>query len=199
MNAKRRAAAGNTHDPWPCCQAEVGIYGRPKGTICRDCRSLIDEGKAARNAIGPDLTPYTWTKVRHGWPRFYGSGARIPSQIHDVLGDSFFDLVQLITRPAPANTPWHPPGDVNEGWPKVLSHEISRSDAWMPGWRCLILADPKAVAVLDALHWAILAALEAVYAEGKERGGSALFGLASGELSLNDFDETLNPRKDRDR
>jgi len=76
---RRRASRGNTHDPFDCCGKEAPSYGRPKGTICRDCRALIDEGTAARKNIPQDRRPFIWTKVSHGWPQFYGSGTGIPS------------------------------------------------------------------------------------------------------------------------
>lgn len=224
---KRRASAGNTHDPWPCCGTEAGSYGRQKNTICKDCADLITEGKAARAAAtaakeAGSLEIFGWTTADYGWPRFYGNDAQFPHRfevdgervdVHERLGDAFWHLVNMISQPAPADTPHQSPkyemrkrtwgGPTSERhylpWPMVLSgpNRGSGGSDWQ--FHQLILMNPAARDAVDKLHQAINLALGAVYQEGKERGGSALLSLAKGELSLGDFDDAIKPPAGRRR
>lgn len=211
---RRRASAGNTHDPWPCCGTEAGRYGRPKGGICSDCQELIAEGKAARTKAtqakeAGQVAPYGWTGVSHGWPRFY-VGADFPADTDDELVAAFYDLVGTISEPAPADTPTDfrtgrmVPSPWNrkeleperQAWPWVLD---VKNDGYSSSWqsRKLVLMNPAARDAVARLYAAIRAALADCFQGGKNRGGSALMGLASGDLSMADFDETLNPDKRR--
>jgi hypothetical protein len=200
---RRRASRGNTHDPFECCGKEPGPYGRPKGAICGDCQALIDEGKAAR-ARGPqDLVPFVWTSTNYGWPRFYGTGADLPSDVHQALANAFWALANQITTPAPADTPRMSPtlGDPDRRtgerhptpWPRLLTDPGLSHDSW--SWAKLVLANPATVDALDALYLGIRAALGATYERGLKKGGNALKRLAEGSLALNDFDDTLNPER----
>jgi len=190
---RRRASAGNTHEPFPCCGKEAGTYGRLKGTICLECRDLIREGAAARKALPASLDVYAWTAANYSWPAFYGTGANLPGDVHDRLKVAFWTLINKITTPAPANTPSRPDGGE---WPKFLTGGTGQH--WDHCWRTLVLAEPSLRAAVDDTYQTIWAALAAAHHAGKKRGGSALFGLASGELSLSDFEEaTLPPREQR--
>jgi hypothetical protein len=226
MSEKRRASAGNTHDPWPCCGSEAGTYGRRKNAICKACAALIEEGKAARAAAtaakdAGGLDVFGWSSADYGWPRFYGNDAQFPHRfevdgervdVHDQLGDAFWHLVNTISQPAPADTPRHSPkyemrkwsgSDKAERhhlpWPWVLSSP--KRQGYSPSWQfeILVLMNPAARDAVDKLFTAINLALSAVYQEGKERGGSALMQLARGELSLADFDDALKPAEKRRR
>lgn len=204
---RRRAFRGYTHDPFDCCGKEAGVHGRAKATICPDCKALIAEGKAARERVPKGLTPRLWTSADYGWPRFYGTGADLPSDAHDALAKAFWRLANLITVPAPADTePFSPElgePDYRTGerrnlpWPRLLTVKGQSHDSW--SWAKMILVDPDTADTLDALHRAITDALSVVWDRGKERGGSALHGLASGEMSLSDFDDTLAPEAERRR
>ncbi len=221
---RRRASAGNTHDPWPCCGTEAGRYGRPKGTICKDCGDLIAEGKAARAAAtaakeAGGLDVFGWTTADYGWPRFYGNDAQFPHgfevdgervDVHDHLGDAFWHLVNTISQPAPADTPNHSPkyemrkrtwgGPTAERhylpWPMVLSEgKRSSTSSWQ--FHQLVLMNPAARDAVDKLHQAINLALEAVFQEGKRTGRSLLQGLATGDVKMADFDDALLTRQQR--
>jgi hypothetical protein len=205
---RRRAGRGNTHEPFECCGKEAGPYGRPKATLCQECADLIREGKAARARVPQDLVPYAWTSVDYGWPAFYGTGAALDSDVHRRLTTAFWTLVNAVTVPAPGDTPDLDPEHLGEPdrrtgerrplpWPRILSVKGHSHDSW--SWYRLILARPDVQAALDAVHQAILAALSAAWDKGKERGGSALHGLASGEISLTDFEDTLKPEAERRR
>jgi hypothetical protein len=213
MTDKRRASRGCTHEPYPCCGAEPGAYGRPKGTICRDCESLIADGMAARAAAATaqeagQRQVFRWTSQKHGWPRFYGAGCQWPAGdgLDDALVDAFWQLVTLVADPAPADTPRDSPKYemVARAWSKgkerqYLPWPMVLSEGGYGSWSFeqLVLLPANVQQALDTLHQAIKAALGGVYQEGKERGGSALLRLASGELSLQDFDDTLRPAESK--
>lgn len=196
---RRRASRGNTHEPFDCCGKPAGTYGRPKGEICRDCRALIDEGQAARKRIDKGLVPFGWTSVNYGWPRFYGTGADLPSDVHEALAVAFWTLANRVTVPAPADTPalspelgkpsysgaqaYHLP------WPNLLTDRGQSHDSW--SWRTLVLANPDVADGLDALHRAIRVALGAAYDRGRKTGGNALRRLAEGTLAISDFDDAI--------
>lgn len=203
---RRRASAGNTHEPFDCCGKEAGAYGRPKGKICNDCWALIEEGKVARakaaeRAEAGLVAVYGWTTADYGWPRFYGADARFPhsSPADDELVAAFYGLVNALVQPAPADTPRHSPNYEmrtsswdrtkkerhHHPWPMVLDEK----GEWQ--FSQLVLMNPAARDAVNRLHQAILAALGAVYNHGKTLGGSVLQQLACGELSMADFDESL--------
>jgi hypothetical protein len=202
---RRRASRGNTHEPFDCCGKEAGPYGRPKGTICRECRTLIEEGKAARERIDKGLAPYVWTSTDYGWPQFYGTGADLPSDVHKALALAFWTLANRITVPAPADTPTSSPvlgePDRRTGerrplpWPRLLSVSGLSHDSW--SWATFVLGNPDTVEALDNLHRGIRVALGAAYDRGRKLGGNALMRLAEGSLALDDFDATISGKDGR--
>ena len=39
MERRQRVLRGHTRDPWPCCNTPADeCWGRPKGTICDECK-----------------------------------------------------------------------------------------------------------------------------------------------------------------
>jgi hypothetical protein len=194
-----------TREPYDCCgTAADEQHGRQKGKICEECAGLITDGRVARATLAEtDLAVYQWTSTDYGWPRFYGADAHFPSQgdLDDALAKAFWALVNRVAVDAPADTPHHAPtftikkrwdGQMEktyDPWPKVLSAGGTRRESW--SWEKLVLLPPATRDTLDQLHQTIEAALAGVYQQGKGEGGAVLFQLASGTLSLQDFDEAL--------
>lgn len=143
---------------------------------------------------------FVWTEKHYAWPKFYGSDADLPTDVHERLSRAFFDLVNLVTVPAPAGTPQHSPDPVDhpswkgqtKDWPFMLT---GRADQFE--WRTLRLANPAVRDGLDQLHQAIKAALGVTYHNGRNSGASILHRLATGDLALTDFDEALLPADER--
>lgn len=189
---KSRASRGHTHDPWPCCGSDAGEYGRPKGGICLACTALIKEGRAARQRLADEgLAVYKWTTAHYIDARFPGF-----DESHDRLTRAFFDLVNTITHPAPADTPRENPEKWRMGrWSDGTRRREYEPWPWLVlgkgewSWHTLVLAKPSDVERLRTLHAAILSALDAMYHEGKHRGSSALLSLASGEVGLQEFEQ----------
>ena len=214
MSEKRRAARGYTHDAYDCCGAEPeSSYGRPKNRICDDCAALIAEGKASRaaKAAMTDAEVRSWPERAYAWPRFYeNGGARgLCTETHDRLAQAFWELVNVVTTEAPGDTPHESPvtephkrwdgvmEERNLPWPHMLSTKGQSYDSW--SFLKLRLVDPAVAAALDALHIAATLALNEAFQTGKERGGSVLLGLASGETSLSDFEQAMLPPEQRKR
>jgi hypothetical protein len=199
-----------TRDPYDCCgKAAEKSYGRQKGKICEECAGLITDGKVARATLAEQsLAVYQWTSADYGWPRFYKTDVRFPhtlqhGNLHDELAKAFWALVNRVAVDAPADTPRHAPTYTMrkrwsggkelersyDPWPKVLSAEGTNRDSW--SFEKLVLLSPATREALDLLHQTIGVALAGVYLQGKEEGGSVLHQLASGTLSLQDFDDAL--------
>lgn len=209
---RRRCRPGYTHEPYDCCGKDGGTYGRPKGQICQDCRNLIEHGKAAQAQAcaamdAGTMGVFRWSERSYAWPRFYGSGADIPGQAHDRLGDAFWEAVNVVTMPAPATTPDtsdQPAANPSwvgqkEAWPWLIEAKGTRRSWSESDWRVLRIADPAVREAMNSLHGAIMVALGAAYQAGKAKGSSILQQLASGELSLADFEDQQLPAADRNR
>ncbi len=187
----RRCPPGYTHDLYECCGKDPGVYGRPKGQICSTCAGLIEDGRRARALVPKGLETLQWTSVPYGWPCFYSCKAQFldglsSSDARDRLRDAFWRLVNVATTPAPSDTPHGDPSKGHEPWPRLLSVKGSGYNSW--SFETLVACCPEIRKGLDELHQAIMAALNDVYAAGKRNGRSVLLGLASGEVSVRDFD-----------
>lgn len=225
MEPKQRASRGNTHEPYDCCKKPPDSrWGRPKGSICRECTALIADGRAANERAQSQQAAggqgvYQWTTQDYGWPRYYGIEARFDNSVsgnaaHERLARALYDLVNLASEPAPATTDRLSPklGEPYRDtwghgikakktkrdqlpWPFFLSVKTDRSDAWT--WHALVVASPALREAIDELDKAIRHALERVYAQGKQDGRNLLLGLASGEVSIVDFEMAERTQRER--
>lgn len=202
---RRRASRGNTHDPYECCGADAGPYGRRKGTICDACKQLIQDGKALRDQVARAkgdgaLAVFTFHERDYAMVGYYGLG--VPDVDRDgkrrdmqrELQAAMFALVHAVATPAPATTPSSQPSKPSDykPWPNVLSESQRDCD-----WRTLVLLPPATRAAIDALDQAIRETLAATYLAGKAKGRSVLQGLASGDVSVADFDDALLTSEER--
>lgn len=193
---RRRAYRGFTHEPYECCGKDPGPRGRPKRTICRECGQLIEDGKALRQQTSQQVASgdrglYRFHERDYAVPGYYSPG--LSSDHQRTLQAALFGLVQAAAMPAPVTAPpyansgqreeddWEP-----EAWPHVLTVKQDRHD-----WGSLVLLPPAVRDAIDRFDQAIRAALASTYQAGKKDGRSVLLGLATGEVSLADFDEAL--------
>lgn len=209
MDRERRAHKGYTKEPYECCGKEAGLGGRPKRQICQECRNLISEGKTARelrlqSVERNELGTYNWTQQHYAWPGYYGpwdfphgSGAK------DELTHAMFDLVNLLAPDAPKGTQAvkaYQPRD-RQGyespipWPPVIERDGHHEDRY--DWKKLVIMRPEVRDAINRLNLAVRGALAAVYQEGKTRGGSILFGLASGETTMHDYEAAMLTPEER--
>lgn len=208
--ARRRDKPYRSHtfDPWPCCQDEPEEYGgRPKGrVICAECRLLLDLGKAVKAKQDAACTagerqPFWFTERHYAYPYIrmeHRHGRVSASHVMQAL----YNLVWSVGEPADGQPnvsqikkpkkEWfdrHSPDF--EPWPSVIDkreNESSRRD-----WEKLIVLAPAVRTAINALDMVIRQALEEAFLTGKERGGSLLLQLASGEKSLVDFEKAVLP------
>lgn len=213
-NDKRRAAKGCTHEPYECCgkEPESG-YGRRKGQICGECRSLIEDGRRFRSEKKQqELEVFGWTSRDYAFPGYYGDydfGYENGRDVRDDLEKALFELVNVVAIDAPGDTPrqspayemrkyvGHGPQRHHLPWPYVLTVPPHNHDSW--SWGRLVLINPAIRNAIDKLDQKIRAALTHAYNSGKQNGGSILRQLASGDMSLTDFEDGLVPREERER
>lgn len=186
MDGKPRLQRGHTRDPWPCCRRPANERsGRPKGTICDDCKSLIRIGRETR-ALQSDRGErvYLWTTMPHWWPMYYGEYSFTTHGVGRRLSDAMFHVVSAVCRRT--HGPWD---EKNEGRFLECGGPRARYEAPVA-----VSADPQLRERLDELDAAIRAALADCYAEGESRGRSIILQLAGGEMSLKDFNERATER-----
>ena len=180
---RERAQKGHTHDPWPCCGKESGYArGREKNTICPNCQKLIKLGKAtldrqttARQEV------YLWSRQPNWWPRYYGPYDFPDHVMRDRLGDAMYAVATLVSENAEQSP-----------WTKNLEHLLScgeRGSRYHYEGKKTVSIDPALRNALDELDNAIRAALEGVFSEGQTQGRSIMLQLASGKLSMDDYNK----------
>ena len=190
MEKKQRVLRGHTRDPWPCCgSAADERWGRPKGTICDECKDLIRTGKdAIQEKESRSEAIYKWATQPHWWPQYYGPYNFRQSGTRTALANAMFNLVETLTTTV--HTGWNAD---HEGY--VLSCKDTRSKY---DGSLFVSADRETREKLDELDAAIREALSEAYAEGTARGQRSLLQLAAGDMSLKDFEKGTIPRVDED-
>ena len=104
MEKKQRVLRGHTRDPWPCCNTAADErWGRPKGTICDECKNLIATGKdAICQREDRSEGTYQWARMPHWWPQYYGPYEFRRSGTRTALANAMFHLVEAVTTPVHA-------------------------------------------------------------------------------------------------
>lgn len=196
---KTRCARGHTADPYECCgKKPESRYGRPKGKLCDDCAALIKEGKLSRASLkGTTLTPHRFWEVDYAYPYIH-------TQARDhgrSIATAMYRLASALTTPAPADTPsWKKAPDYakrksGDPWPSIVDAKKDDND-----WSMIVMFDPALRTLVNDLDATIRVALKAEYEEGKDDGRSVIRQLATGDMSLNDFDEALlSPEQQAER
>lgn len=186
MERRKRLQRGHTRDPWPCCRRPANeAGGRPKATICDDCKALIKidkETRARQDEQGQKV--YLWTEMPHWWLMYYGPYSFGTHGVGRRLSDAMFHVVSAVCRRT--HGPWD---EENEGKFLECGGPRARYESTFA-----VRADPAVRDRLDELDAAIRAALADCYAAGRSRGRSIILQLAGGEMSLKDFDERSTKR-----
>ena len=184
-NDRPRASRGHTWDPWPCCGERpeaTGRHARPKGEICTECKRLIEIGRLAEKLAKSDGgRTYKWVSEPHWYPGYYGP-YDLSTSVRNRLRDAMFAAVNTTSTTVAWDTFSQ---QVNEFFLKTSRTRVPYNHMTPP---IIVLANPAQRESLNALDDAIRGALEDAFAEGKRRGRSAVLQLASGEMSLKDFD-----------
>lgn len=200
---RRRASRGYTYDPCPGCKREEH---RPKDELCLACRHELErarellkdfERKRATGAAVPFILRERVSYYNLG-PSRHGFG--------DRLRDAVRVLLARVTTPASDETPrkdpskpierrktWSPSGreiEVDyEEWPFFLASDEGISRTYeSAGERALVLADPITREAVSELDLAIRETVAEAYKAGKEDGRNILLGLASGDVTIDEFD-----------
>ena len=190
MEKKQRVLRGHTRDPWPCCNTAADErWGRPKGTICDQCKNLIATGKdAIRQRQERSESTYKWARMRHWWPQYYGPYEFRRSGTRTALANAMFHLVEAVTTPVHAG--WNAE---HEGYVLECKDTHSKYDGSL-----FVSAERETRERLNDLDAEIRNALAEAYAEGKTKGQRNLLQFAAGEMSLSDFEKRTIHRQDDD-
>ena len=172
--AVRRGYPGYTRDPWPCCGKAVESQ-RPKADgLCAECAALIADGRRLRDVMAEgDAVEYVW------WSRDY-AGPFMPGPQHREVVVAFDAVVRVVADVRP---------DVRPEWPGTPLVEPGRAVHEYSDFRCAARCTPAVRAALAALHKQIASAITAAEAQGRRRGSSILQALASGEVTVDKFNE----------
>lgn len=142
--------------------------------------------------MNPKLKAFTWVERSYAAPGFYGP-FDLSGDKREILRDAWVKVVDLLTERVPDGYPRHGPKKDDGRWPVVTPERKNSLYSTGLDWSKTVFMLPEAQKALADCRWAILDALEECYAYGRHLGGSSLLRLASGELSLTDFDETIRP------
>lgn len=181
----QRAPRGHVHAPCPGCGVEC-VY--PKGGVCDDCRGALKKWhtQEAERAAKADERVY-YTKERdYGFPHLSHEVERREGvERRYAIREPLLRLHALVSRPLDGGTPW-----------KALeargddAYTYTRGDSF--GARDWTITRLFPVAVADALrdlYAGIEDSLENAYAQGHAKGRSLLLGLASGDLTSDEFND----------
>ena len=190
MEKKQRVLRGHTRDPWPCCNTAADErWGRPKGTICDECKNLIATGKdAICQREDRSEGTYKWARMPHWWPQYYGPYEFRRSGTRTALANAMFHLVEAVTTPVHAR--WNAE---HEGYVLECKDTHSKYDGSL-----FVSAEREIRERLNDLDAEIRNALAEAYAEGKTKGQRNLLQFAAGEMSLSDFEKRTIHRQDDD-
>lgn len=193
----------------------------PSNSVCHECKELMADGKAFRLeterrlklTTGPSV--WHWSEASYGWPRYYGDydfAHDKKRDIQDTLNNAMYALVNAASEPAPPGTPDRSPiidkeqterhkgkgwGKSYVPWPYLLSYGKKNNNDNNWSFDCLVLMPAIVRDAIDALDQAIRAALTSAYLRGKQDGGSILLGLAKGNMTLDDYNDSLLTREER--
>jgi len=183
-----------TRKPCPACH-EVHP-GRAADEVCYECKKLLEDGRKARQASARNIQYEDRVFVhvprhRHWFPSFYhGTADR-----DDTLRDLMADLIRLVTREEVIE---HRPASAEYlTGPEFSIHQIDRSQHFLPryaGWEDdssapARTASREAVALIRGLYTAIGESRERAYKTGRAHGQNLLLQLASGDLTVKEFNE----------
>lgn len=170
-----------TRKPCPAC-GEVCQF-RPAAEVCGGCKGLLKDGDKYRKlAKQAKNKPYGIPQSAHSLPYIKyasrGFGDDVDHQRN--FQQALFSLLGDIGGPLPTNAPW------NEK-PLLVGYSREYSGS------ATVMLRTSVADLLRDMYEAVQGMTVHAYNEGHSRGSNMMMGLASGEVSVNDFNEaTLN-------
>lgn len=169
--------AGRTTAACESCGEKPGRYGREKGKVCDACQALLADGRRIRehNAADHATAGYQLVPASHA----------IDAGHNERVQKALLRLARLVSEPAGVDYNANPLLDVSDGmhnWLSAAENRRARIDV--------------AEALLETQR-AVREATQLAYDRGKKDGARVLQRLASGDITLDSFDETLESSLER--
>jgi hypothetical protein len=179
---RTEAGRRGSREACPACHEKPDYGRRPVDGICRDCAIAIARARAAKeeqqerqNQGGKVAVWFPW--AAHALPHLsHDKGSTFDAR--DSTRDRFFALALAVSEPAGEGNTDRTLVDYK---PRAFDNSPSRG-------KVRVLA-PMVADALRALYQSILELSENAHAEGERRGRRLLFGLATGDVSVNDFNK----------
>lgn len=187
-----RRAKPPTRVPCPTCQTpqDPRIYYYPKGECCDDCLMVLwkAEDELSANRARRDAAETETLAVQPSWPHlFLPRGDRDSDAAAKAIENKFRDMLKILTLDRV-----EPRGETTRG--RII--KASRGAIYSEGRNALEITVPVGSGdFIDGVSSEISAALAAIYEAGVEKGSSLIARLASGEITIGEFDS--RERKDR--
>lgn len=184
---RRRASPGYTYEPCHGCGKDE--YRR-KATLCRACTETIEKAEQRQRelaAMGDDAPAPHLMKER---------AYALPSLWHcerEPVEQAFFDLGQLLSEPTTGHPPYEKP-DQDHQYPWV---DESKWNVWpfpqnsyrSSDWVCVRAIRPSHAQAIRTLFAAVRQALDEAHTQGFKEGKNLLAQLASGQITMDKFNE----------
>lgn len=174
-----------TRKPCPGC-GDTPAWMRDADGVCDECQKLLNEARSARSVAAANAdeiavsAPDRW----HDWPHI--PHANIPFA-DDKPGERFQGAMHALTQSIVSKTNQHPRK-------QLVPDHYDRH----PVLRTVLISRRRANDIA-ALYSAVVAMMENAYAEGKRDGMAFIRGLATGETSIQEFNDETFPKKKKRR
>lgn len=173
----------------PCEGCGLAVM-RHVGKVCPDCRTLLDDAIKARtfHAAHDDMKAYglmgmTGNIIYHWNQQFYGGFHFLVEPDRDVqknLDMAFYGLVQALGKPAVGIK-----RDQRDG----MLITSKRGSKVQSGHDVVLLFSSGQQQAFNTLFEAIMDALESTYQSGLEKGANLLYSLASGKVTVEEYNK----------
>lgn len=168
----------------PCAGCgETPMYGREKDKVCADCHRLIEEAKKARESASKQKGRFV--QIPMHFPTYSARYQRSHYyESSDGVGNALGQVIRALATPSSA-----PRGDAVERLFEGNEGSYSyQGDVYEVG--------KDAVKAIRLLHERLEAAVEGALRAGYDEGQNFLMSLASGEISVKEFNESTIQNKD---
>lgn len=166
----------------PCPGCNQVDQRRPADQVCHECQQLIKEALARRAELQrtKEAEPAKLPHSAHCLPYI----PNVDGDERDVIQRFVFGLVKMVGTPTKWNAKWFPPQTYSR-----TGYIIEGKSGCDSGGTTYWLVPRGLVKMLQDLYAAILAGSANAYAEGFSNGHNLILGLATGETSIDDFNE----------
>lgn len=153
---------------------------REVGRVCRSCETLLNEAREARERQKrqEEKVCAIWHTRNYALPSYYGKG--IDSKISSELRDSLYWLVGHLVEPV-----------LQGGWSKDPIRLVRYPNSERGDWMQQVLIHPEAALAVQGLDAAIRSVIQSQYERGFQDGNQLAVGLASGAVSMDQFNEAV--------